>query len=81
MQSADPIHLRAQAWQPAFLAIGMSAFVAAAVTAINTGIDGGFPSRWLLAWSIACPAAIVAAYLFRPWAWRAACLLSRLTLR
>lgn len=81
MQSANPIQLRAQAWLPAFLATGMSAFVAAVVTAINTGIDGGYPWRWLLAWSIACPAAIVAAYLFRPWAWRAACLVSRLTLR
>jgi hypothetical protein len=81
MQSANPIQLRAQAWLPAFLVIGMSAFVAAVVTAINTGIDVGYPWRWLLAWSIACPAAIVAAYLFRPWAWRAACLVSRLTLR
>jgi len=67
-------------WLPAFLATGMSAFVAAGVTAINTGIDGGFPWRWLLAWSVACPAAIVAAYLFRPLAWRAACLVSRLSL-
>jgi hypothetical protein len=66
---------------PAFLAIGMSAFVAAVVTVINTGIDGGLPWRWLLAWSIACPVAIVAAYLFRPLAWRAACLVSRMTLR
>lgn len=81
MQSTDPVQLRAQAWPPAFLAIGMSAFVAAVVTAINTGIDGGLPWRWLVAWSIACPAAIVAAYLLRPLAWRAACLLSRLTLR
>ena len=53
----------------------------AVVTVINTGIDGGLPWRWLLAWSIACPAAIVAAYLFRPLAWRAACLVSRMTLR
>lgn len=81
MSSADLIQRRAHTWQPAFLAIGMSAFVAAVVTAINTGIDGGFPWRWLLAWSIACPAAIAAAYLFRPLAWRAACLVSRLTLR
>lgn len=81
MQSIDPIQRRAQTWLPAFLAIGMSAFVAAVVTVINTGIDGGLPWRWLLAWSIACPAAIVAAYLFRPLTWRAACLVSRTTLR
>ena len=80
MQATDPIRQRAQLCLPAFLATGMSAFVAAVVTAINTGIDSGFPWRWLLAWSVACPAAIVAAYLFRPLAWRAACLVARLSL-
>ena len=50
----------------------MSAFVALVVTAINTGIDGGLALRWLAAWALACPAAIVAAYLLRPLAWRAA---------
>lgn len=81
MHSADPVHQRAQLCLPAFLAIGMSAFVAAVVTAINTGIDAAFAARWLLAWAIACPAAVVAAYLFRPLAWRAACLVSRATLK
>ena len=57
----------------------MSAFVAAVVTLVNTGLDGGFGARWLLAWGLACPAAIVAAYLFRPLAWRAACAMAQLT--
>lgn len=81
MHHHDLLYRRAQQWLPAFLAMGMSAFVAAVVTAINTGIDWGFPGRWLLAWSIACPAAILAAYLFRPLAWRVACLAARLTTR
>lgn len=81
MQAADPVHQRAQRCLPGFLAMAMSAFVAAVVTAINTGIDGGFALRWLLAWAIACPAAVAAAYLFRPLAWRAACVVSRWTLR
>ncbi len=63
--------------QPAFLATGMSAFVAAVVTAVNTGIDGGFMLRWAYAWTLALPSAIVAAYLFRPLAWRAAVALAR----
>ena len=68
----DPVDQRAQRWLPAFLAIGMSAFVALVVTAINTGIDADLLLRWMRAWGIACPAAIVAAYLLRPLAWRAA---------
>lgn len=68
----EALDRRAQRWQPAFLATGMSAFVAAVVTYINTGLDAGLPSRWLHAWSLAWPAAVVAAYLFRPLAWRAA---------
>lgn len=62
---SDSFHWRAQRWQPAFLAAGMSAFVAAVVTCVNTGAGAGFATRWLLAWSLACPAAIVAAYLLR----------------
>jgi hypothetical protein len=50
----------------------MSAFVALVVTAINTGVDLQLGARWLGAWLRACPAAIVAAYLLRPLAWRAA---------
>ena len=42
----DHLHRRAQRLLPAFLATGMSAFVAAVVTAVNTGIDGGFVLRW-----------------------------------
>jgi hypothetical protein len=69
----DPaLHRRAQQLLPAFLALGMSAFDALVVTAINTGIDAGLALRWLGAWSRACPAAILAAYLLRPLAWRAA---------
>ena len=77
----EVLHRRAQRWQPALLASGMSAFVAAVVTLVNTGFDSGFAARWLLAWSLACPAAIVAAYLFRPIAWRAACVVARHTSR
>lgn len=57
---------RAQRLLPGTLATFMSAFVAGVVTAINTGLEPGFALRWLKAWSIALPAAIVAAYLFRP---------------
>lgn len=69
---ADPGRLerRAQRLMPAFLATCMSAFVALVVTTINTGLDAGLPARWLLAWGLALPAAIVAAYGFRPLAWR-----------
>ena len=71
--SDDPALLRrAQRLLPGFLAIGMSAFVALVVTAINTGIDARLAARWLDAWLRACPAAIVAAYVLRPLAWRAA---------
>lgn len=71
--SPDPAQLRrAQRLLPGFLAIGMSAFVALMVTAINTGLDAELPMRWLSAWARACPVAILAAYLLRPLAWRAA---------
>ena len=68
---------RAHRWQPAFQATGMSAFVALVVTAINTGVDAHLVGRWLHAWRLALPAAIVAAYLFRPVAWRIALLMAR----
>ena len=55
----------------------MSAFVALVVTAINTGVDAQLVARWLHAWRLALPAAIVAAYLFRPLAWRTAFVLAR----
>ena len=55
----------------------MSAFVALVVTAINTGVDSHLVHRWLHAWRLALPAAIVAAYLFRPLAWRISLLLAR----
>lgn len=70
---------RAQRWLPGFLAVGMSAFVALVVTVINTGVDAGLLVRWLHAWSIACPAAILAAYLLRPLALGAARAVARWT--
>ena len=73
----DPGAERAQRLLPAFLATGMSAFVAAVVTAVNTGVDAGFALRWAYAWGLALPAAIIAAYLFRPLAWRAALAVGR----
>ena len=77
--SHDPALLRrAQRLLPGFLAVGMSAFVALVVTAINTGIDARLGARWLGAWALACPAAVFAAYLLRPLAWRAALAVSRL---
>lgn len=77
----DPIQTRAQRLMPAALACCMSAFVAAVVTAINTGIDAALLLRWLKAWAIALPAAILAAYAFRPVAWRLALLLARVGTR
>jgi hypothetical protein len=73
----DALHRRAHRWQPAFQATGMSAFVALVVTAINTGLDAQLVARWLHAWRLALPAAIAAAYLFRPLAWRIALLTAR----
>lgn len=72
---------RAQRLLPGTLATFMSAFVAGVVTAINTGLEPGFALRWLKAWSIALPAAIVAAYLFRPAAMALARTIARLSLR
>lgn len=77
MHSVDPVNIRAQRLLPACLAVLMSAFVAGVVTALNTGVDAGLLSRWLKAWMLACPAAIVAAYAFRPVAWRVACGIAR----
>lgn len=77
MLSNDPVALRAQRLLPACLAMMMSAFVAGVVTALNTGLDAGLVLRWLKAWALACPAAVVAAYLFRPLAWRVACGIAR----
>lgn len=41
------------------MSIGLSGFLSAAITAINTGVDAGFIDRWLpayaLAWSLAFP--------------------------
>lgn len=76
----DRLHQHAQRWQPAFLATGMSAFVAAVVTCLNTGMDAGLAWRWLRAWSLAWPAAVAAAYLLRPLAWRLSCAVARATL-
>lgn len=74
-QTPNPIPAdtaRAQRLLPATLATCMSAFVAAVVTVINTGLDAGFALRWLKAWAIALPAAVLAVYAFRPLAWRMA---------
>lgn len=69
----DPARTRlAQRLLPGLLALGMSAFVAAVVTVINTGVDAQLPARWLRAWALAGPAAVLAAYALRPLAWRAA---------
>ena len=68
---------RAERLMPGVLATGMSAFVAAVVTTVNTGLDPGFPLRWLRAWALAGPAAILAAYVLRPLAWRIAQRLAR----
>jgi hypothetical protein len=76
--SNDPLQTRALRLMPATLAFFMSAFVAAVVTAINTGIDAQLLSRWLKAWAIALPAAILAAYAFRPLAWRLALSIARI---
>lgn len=74
---ADIDEQRARRLLPGFLATGMSAFVALVVTVVNTGLDTGLPARWLLAWLLAWPAAVVAAYGFRPVAWRLALWVAR----
>lgn len=66
----SPLHARAQRLLPGLLATLMSMFVAGLVTALNTGVDAGLPLRWFMAWLVAWPSAVVAAYLFRPLAWR-----------
>lgn len=73
----DSVARRAQRLLPAFLATAMSAFVAAVVTAVNTGVDAGYAWRWLSAWALALPAAIAAAYLFRPLAWKLSLAMAR----
>lgn len=78
---SDPVHARAQRLLPAALAACMSAFVAAVVTSINIGIDAQFARHWLKAWAIALPAAVIAAYAFRPLAWRMALWAARATMR
>ena len=78
MPMHDDSVLRAQRLLPAFLAVGMSAFVAAVVTIINTGLDADTFARWARAWGLALPVAVAAAYLFRPLAWRAAMAVARL---
>ncbi|WP_166636828.1 DUF2798 domain-containing protein [Cognatilysobacter terrigena] len=77
MTDAAVLERRAVRLLPGVLAIGMSAFVALVVTALNTGVDAGLAVRWLRAWGPACPAAIVAAYAWRPLAWRIALALAR----
>lgn len=77
MPHPDKINLRAERIAPAFLALGMSAFVAAVVTTINTGIDPGLAERWLRAWAVAAPAAVVAVYALRPLARRLALSLAK----
>jgi hypothetical protein len=67
---------RARRLLPACLATCMSAFVAAVVTVVNTGLDADTVARWLHAWLLAWPAAVVATYVFRPFAWWAACRLA-----
>ncbi len=48
-----------------FLSISLSGVLAAAITAVNTGLETGFVGRWLhayaLAWSFAFPAVTVVA--------------------
>jgi hypothetical protein len=75
--ATDAVERRAQHLLPGLLATGMSAFVALVVTIINTGLDLGLPLRWLLAWLLAWPAAVVAAYGWRPFAWRLALWMAR----
>lgn len=72
------LNRRALRLLPGVLAVGMSAFVALVVTALNTGVDAHLAMRWLHAWTPACPAAIVAAYAWRPVAWRIALALARI---
>jgi hypothetical protein len=48
----------------------MSILMSAAITAINTGLEGGFVARWGHAWMFAWPLATLSAYVARPLALR-----------
>lgn len=78
---ARAVAARAGRIQPALLAAFMSCMVSGVVTLVNTGIDSAYPLRWLKAWALAAPIAIVAAYLARGPAARLALRLARMTAR
>jgi ABC-type multidrug transport system permease subunit len=50
----------------AIMSIIMAGFMSAVVTAINTGLEDGFVTRWLMAYVKVLPIAFVAIVLLRP---------------
>ena len=48
------------------MGFGMSLFMTLIITYINTGIDSDYPKRFLKAWSIGLPIAIVTSLLVGP---------------
>lgn len=51
---------------PGVVACGMALFMACVITALNTGIDAGFPVRWAKSFAIAFPIAWVVAIFWAP---------------
>ena len=48
------------------MGFGMSLFMTLIITYINTGMDDGYPIRFLKAWSVGLPIAIITSLLVGP---------------
>lgn len=51
---------------PGVVAFGMAIFMAGVITALNTGVDVGFPLRWAKSFAAAFPIAWLAAIFWAP---------------
>lgn len=60
------MRLTRQTIMPAWTVLIMSIIMSAAITAINTGVEGNFIARWGHAWLFAWPLATLSAYFARP---------------
>ena len=49
-----------------FISLGMSVFMSAVITIVNTGLEGDFLHRWGTAWLFAFPLAFLAGNFFSP---------------
>ena len=48
------------------MGFGMSLFMTLIITYINTGMDNGYPNRFLKAWTVGLPIAIITSLLVGP---------------